>query len=176
MSDTGISGLAADIVRLCSETGIKVSTAESCTGGLVSAAITAVPGSSAVIELGVCSYSNRIKQELLGVSGDTLERFTEYSIECAAEMAAGARRLSGAEYGVSVTGVAGPSGGSAEHPVGEVCIAVCGRNEERAERFFFTAPDGNTADREYIRAQAARTALAMLLEQIKKENAADPQN
>lgn len=165
-----IRRLAAETVELCSGRGIRISSAESCTGGMISAAVTAISGSSAVIELGICSYSNRIKNELLGVSRETLERFSEYSAECAAEMARGAKRASGADYGVSTTGVAGPSGGTEDHPVGEVCIAVCGRSSERAERFVFLTPEGKTADRDYIRAQAARTALSLLLEQIKKEN------
>ncbi|MGN1339682.1 MAG: CinA family protein [Oscillospiraceae bacterium] len=151
--------LAVQLVAECSARGVKIATAESCTGGMISGAVTAVSGSSAVIELGVCSYSNRIKREVLGVSAETLEKYTEYSIQCAAEMAEGARRLSGADYGVSTTGVAGPTGGSEQHPVGEVCIAVSG-GEIRSERFLFT---GN---REQVRAQAALTALELLLKAI----------
>ena len=94
-----------------------------------------------------------------------LKRFTEYSVECAAEMAKGVMELSGADYGVSTTGVAGPTGGSAEHPVGEVCIAVSGRNGCRSERFLFAQ---GSADRELIRALAAEKALSMLLCEIKK--------
>lgn len=156
-----ISELAARVVSECAERGVKISTAESCTGGLISGAVTAVSGSSAVIELGVCSYSNRVKREVLGVSGATLESFSEYSVQCAAEMAEGVRRLSGADYGVSTTGVAGPTGGSAEHPVGEVCIAVSGSTHStRSERFMFGG------SREQVRAEAVRTALELLLEEI----------
>ena len=160
-----IAGLSREIVRECSERGVKISTAESCTGGMISGAVTSVSGSSAVIELGVCSYSNRIKREVLHVPAGVLEQFSEYSVECAAEMAKGVRALSGADYGVSTTGVAGPSGGSAQHPVGEVCIAVSGDSGCRSERFLF-APE--TPDRELIRALAAEKALSMLLEEIKK--------
>ena len=160
-----IAGLSREIVRECSERGVKISTAESCTGGMISGAVTSVSGSSAVIELGVCSYSNRIKHEVLHVPTAVLEQFSEYSVECAAEMAKGVRALSGADYGVSTTGVAGPSGGSAKHPVGEVCIAVSGDSGCRSERFLF-APE--TPDRELIRALAAEKALSMLLEEIKK--------
>ena len=78
-----ISELSRSIVEKCTEMNFKVATAESCTGGMISAAITSVPGSSAVIELGVCSYSNRIKQKVLGVSEKTLNTFSEYSRECA---------------------------------------------------------------------------------------------
>lgn len=153
--------LAARLVAECTARGIKIATAESCTGGMISGAVTAVSGSSAVIELGVCSYSNRIKHEVLGVSVETLEKFTEYSVQCAAEMAEGVQRLSGAAYGVSTTGVAGPTGGSEEHPVGEVCIAVSG-GEVRSERFIFA---GN---REQVRAQAVLTALEILLKEIQR--------
>ncbi len=158
-----ISELAARIVAECGAREVKISTAESCTGGLISGAVTAVSGSSAVIELGVCSYSNRVKREVLGVSEATLERFSEYSVQCAAEMAEGVRRLSGADYGVSTTGVAGPTGGSAEHPVGEVCIAVSGGTRStRSERFVFRG------SREQVRAEAVRTALMLLLGEIEQ--------
>lgn len=160
-----IAELSGEIVRECSARGVKVSTAESCTGGMISGAVTSVSGSSAVIELGVCSYSNRIKHEVLHVSAEVLERFSEYSVECAAEMARGVKALSGADYGVSTTGVAGPTGGSAEHPVGEVCIAVSSPDGCRSERFVFAQ---GKADRELIRALATEKALSMLLEEIKK--------
>lgn len=158
---SSISVLAADIVAECVSRGVRISTAESCTGGMISGAVTSVSGSSAVIELGVCSYSNRIKQETLHVSGDILEKYTEYSVQCAEAMAEGVRRLSGADFAVSTTGVAGPTGGSAEHPVGEVCIAVSGAEGCRGERFLFSG------DRELVRAQAAQKALELLSERIK---------
>ncbi len=155
--------LARHIVKICSERNKRIATAESCTGGLVSAAITAVSGSSSVIELGVCSYSNRIKRLVLGVSEATLGQYSEYSIQCAEEMAGGALKLSGADFAVSTTGVAGPTGGSELHPVGEVCIAVRSRDRVHSKRYVFEA--GGDNPREYIRAQAVRKAL-MLLELI----------
>lgn len=170
-----ISELSRLVVRLCEERGLKIATAESCTGGMISAAITSVSGSSAVIELGVCSYSNRVKREVLGVSDETLERCSEYSTECAEEMAIGVLELSGADFAVSTSGVAGPSGGSSENPVGTVYISVCGKNQANAaiaanaaistisEKHIF-----NNNGREYIRAAAAEKALSMLLENIKK--------
>ena len=105
-----IAELSREIVRECTARSVKISTAESCTGGMISGAVTSISGSSAVIELGVCSYSNRIKHEILHVPAEVLEQFTEYSVECAAEMAKGVMELSGADYGVSTTGVAGPTG------------------------------------------------------------------
>lgn len=156
-----ISTAAVRAVEMCTARGLKIATAESCTGGMISGAVTSVSGSSSVIELGVCSYSNRIKSEVLKVDKDVLERFTEYSAECAEQMADGVRALSGADFAVSTTGVAGPSGGSAEHPVGEVFIAVSGADGCRGERFVFPG------DRHGVRAQATLKALEMLLEKIR---------
>lgn len=161
-----IKQMAAHIVRICTERGVKIASAESCTGGLVSAAVTAVSGSSSVIELGVCSYSNRIKELVLGVSENTLAQHSEYSVQCAEEMALGAIRLSGADFAVSTTGVAGPTGGTELHPVGEVCIAVRSRERVHSKRYVFEAKSGDGyGAREFIRAQAVRKAL-MLLELI----------
>lgn len=156
-----IRGLSRQIVEICSERGFKVATAESCTGGMISAAITSVPGSSAVIELGVCSYSNRIKREVLGVSVQTLKEFTEYSVDCVEEMAEGILRLSGADFAVSTSGIAGPSGGTEDDPVGTVYICVCSANKSISERFEF--PD---TGRDRIRAAATEKALEILLEHI----------
>lgn len=157
-----IRALSREIVELCAERGLKVATAESCTGGMLSAAITSVSGSSAVIELGVCSYSNRIKQQILEVSEQTLENKTEYSVNCAKEMAHGVLRLSGADFAVSTSGIAGPSGGTENDPVGTVYIGVCGKERCVCERFVF--PDTGRAN---IRAAATEKALSMLLELIK---------
>jgi len=155
--------ISEQIVKICTENHLKIATAESCTGGMISAAITGVSGSSAVIELGICSYSNRIKEAVLGVSGKTLLELSEYSLKCAEEMAVGAKTASGADYAVSTTGVAGPSGGSPEHPVGEVFIAVCSPKDVFPQRFAFTG------DRERVRAEACKTALERLLSTIKKD-------
>ncbi len=155
-----ISQFAEKAVKLLAEKGKKVSTAESCTGGMISAALTSISGSSAVIELGVCSYSNRIKNEVLGVSAETLEKFSEYSLQCAEEMALGAARVSGADYAVSTTGVAGPTGGTEEHPVGEVFIGTASPDGADAERFVFSG------GREEVRAKACHKALELLVKQI----------
>ncbi len=164
-----ISLLAEKIVKACTEKGKKVATAESCTGGMISAALTSVSGSSAVIELGVCSYSNRIKNEVLGVSTETLEKFSEYSLQCAEEMARGAARVSGADYAVSTTGVAGPTGparsasGAEEHPVGEVFIGTANDGCMHADRFMFSG------SREEVRAKACCKALELLLTEIETD-------
>lgn len=153
-----IKQLASVIVEKCKEHGLKISTAESCTGGMISGAITSVSGSSSVIELGICSYSNRIKRDILGVSEETLDRYSEYSIQCAEEMARGALKLSGADFAVSTSGVAGPSGGSPENPVGTVYISVCGRNRTLSEKYVF-----EDRGRNQIRAAATEQSLNMLL-------------
>ena len=156
-----IKELSANIVKKCSEQGLKVTTAESCTGGMISAAITSVSGSSSVIELGICSYSNRIKREVLGVSELTLDKLSEYSMECADEMAKRALKLSGADFAVSTSGVAGPSGGTDTNPVGTVYISVCSKERTVTEKHVF-----EDRGRDYIRAAATKKALSMLLEII----------
>lgn len=154
---------ALETVKKCTEHGLKISAAESCTGGMISAAITSVSGSSSVIELGVCSYSNRIKREVLGVSAGTLEEFSEYSTQCAEEMAKGALKLSGADFAVSTSGVAGPSGGTEDNPVGTVYISVCGKGFALTQKHVF-----EKQGRDDIRAAATEKALCMLLEIINK--------
>lgn len=157
-----ISALSHELVKLCAERGIRLATAESCTGGMISAAITAVSGSSAVIEFGLCSYSNRIKREVLGVSEETLSEHTEYSTECAGEMAAGARRVSGADIAASTTGIAGPTGGTESAPVGTVFIGVstaCGTESVRCSF---------CGGRDEVRAAAVKCALEMLMREVMK--------
>ena len=115
--------LAAALVAELAATGKTVTTAESCTGGWVSKAITDVPGSSAVFAYGIVSYSNGAKESLLGVQSQTLQEHGAVSEAVVIEMATGALGLSGADIAVAVSGVAGPGGGSPEKPVGTVCFA-----------------------------------------------------
>lgn len=161
---------AANVVKLLWLKGKKAATAESCTGGLLSAAITSVSGSSEVFELGVCSYANRIKQEALGVSAEALEKYGAVSEQVAMEMAQGVMERSGSDFGVSTTGIAGPTGGSEEKPVGTVWIGVCSKASCHGERFLFGTdgcPDGVT-EREFIRRQAVCKALELLQIEIEK--------
>ncbi|MBR7132389.1 MAG: nicotinamide-nucleotide amidohydrolase family protein [Clostridia bacterium] len=118
---------AEQTVNKLKEKGMTVATAESCTGGTVSSYITAVSGVSTIFELGVTSYSCRIKNGILGVSQETLDRFGAVSEQTAKEMAENVRRLAGSDLGASVTGVAGPQS-SEGHPPGYVFIAVAGQN------------------------------------------------
>ncbi len=114
--------LVTNVVELLVRRGISVSTAESCTGGLISELITAVPGASQIFSLGICTYSEEMKSRFLGVSSETLEKYGVVSHEIALEMVRGLKRVSGADICVSVTGIAGPGGGTAETPVGTVYI------------------------------------------------------
>jgi nicotinamide-nucleotide amidase len=120
---------AGEIIRLYSERGLKIATAESCTGGLVAGCLTAIAGSSAVVERGLVTYSNEAKIELLSVPAELIASVGAVSAETAAAMVYGALAHSRADIAVSVTGIAGPSGGSEEKPVGLVHFACAARNE-----------------------------------------------
>ncbi|MBO7483357.1 MAG: nicotinamide-nucleotide amidohydrolase family protein [Kiritimatiellae bacterium] len=147
---------AETLVSLLAARGMTCATAESCTGGGVGSAITSVPGSSAVYLGGVVSYSNSVKSGVLGVSEATLAAHGAVSPECAAEMAEGARRLTGADVAVSVTGIAGPGGGSAEKPVGLVWFGLAAPGGTRTEKALFAG------DRDRVRASAVVHAIGML--------------
>jgi nicotinamide-nucleotide amidase len=144
------------VLELCRERGLTLATAESCTGGLVSARLTSVPGSSDVFLGGVVSYANAVKASALGVPEGVLREHGAVSTEAAAAMAAGARARLGADVAVAVTGIAGPGGGTPEKPVGLVYLHVSGPSGERAADF--TAP----GDRETVRARADVAALHLV--------------
>ena len=152
----GQTDLASVVLDLCAAQGLHVAVAESCTGGLLGARLTAVPGASAVVSGGVIAYSNAVKELMLGVASDTLERYGAVSESVAVEMAAGARRTIGAQIGISLTGVAGPSGGTDEKPVGLVWIAVdvAGTVRTHGSRF--------VGDRAEIRFRATQAALDLV--------------
>lgn len=118
---------AKKLVEILAKGGLHVSFAESCTGGLAAAMITSVPGASEVFDGSAVTYANRIKEKLLGVSGVTLREYGAVSPQCAREMARGAMALTDADIGVSLTGIAGPDGGSEEKPVGTVFLGVATR-------------------------------------------------
>jgi nicotinamide-nucleotide amidase len=153
--------LARRVVEQNRALGRTIALAESCTGGLVAAAITEIPGSSAVLDRGFVTYSNAAKRDILGVPGDIIDTFGAVSIACAWAMAAGALKRSQADVAVAVSGVAGPDGGTALKPVGTVVFA-------RALRDADTAPEGElvrfeAAGRAQIRLEAALAALELLL-------------
>ena len=153
---SAVESAAAHLVALYAARGLTCATAESCTGGLTGGAITAVPGSSAVFLGGVISYANEVKRDVLGVPQQVLDTFGAVSPETAAAMAEGARRLTGADVAVSLTGVAGPDGGSAEKPVGLVWFGLATASGTRTEKSVFRG------DRAGIRANAVTHALGLL--------------
>ena len=143
--------------------GLRVATAESCTGGLISERITRVSGSSAVFDCGVCSYANFIKEKVLGVHPETLAVLGAVSAETAIQMAEGVKKLSGADIAVSTTGIAGPTGGTDEKPVGLVFLGVCTAQRAYAVRLMRGGTTNITNSREYIRRLASDAALLMVL-------------
>ncbi len=151
---------ARDVLTLCRARQLKVTTAESCTGGLVAGLLTEIAGSSEVLERGHVVYSNEAKRELLGVAAETLAAHGAVSKETALEMAQGALWAAHADIAVSVTGVAGPGGGSALKPVGLVHFACAGPNERivAVERRFGDLGRGE------VRLAAVAQAIALLAE------------
>jgi nicotinamide-nucleotide amidase len=150
-----------DAIRLlntCRRRGLTVATAESCTGGLVSGALTEIPGSSDVVDRGFVTYSNAAKEAMLGVPAGVLERHGAVSRETAEAMAAGALGNSRADLAVAVTGIAGPGGGSAEKPVGLVYFAAAARDGRRIHREKRFGDIGRST----VRARSVAEALAML--------------
>jgi nicotinamide-nucleotide amidase len=145
--------LAAVVLDLCETRGLHIAVAESCTGGLLGARLTAIPGSSSVVYGGVIAYSNEVKRDLLGVRQDTLDAHGAVSEAVALEMAAGARERLGAEIGVAITGVAGPGGGTPDKPVGLVWIGVNIRGATRTHGSRFIG------DRAEIRFRSTQAAL-----------------
>ncbi|QJQ95087.1 MULTISPECIES: CinA family protein [Halomonadaceae] len=156
------AALGERLGELCRARAINVTTAESCTGGGVACAITAVAGSSDYFETGYVTYSNAAKTRLLGVPGALIERCGAVSREVVEAMVAGACRDSGAALGVAISGVAGPGGGSEEKPVGTVWLAWGSHDQQQAERHHFPG------DREAIRHQAVQLALAGLIARLER--------
>ena len=148
------------IVELLKEKGMTVTTAESCTGGLLAGRIMNVAGASAVYQEGYITYSNRAKEKLLGVSEETLRTYGAVSAETAAQMAEGAAKAAEADAALAVTGIAGPGGGSSEKPVGLVYVGCFVKGRVRTEEFIFT---GN---REKNRDYAVVRALTVLREEL----------
>ena len=151
---------AKDIVKRASAAGITIATAESCTGGMISTAITDIAGSSRVLDRGFVTYSNAAKMDMLGVSADTLDTHGAVSEQVAAEMAAGALKHSNATLTVSVTGIAGP-GGSDFKPEGRVCFGIATEQGVETQQVDF-GPLG----REGVRSATVAHALELLLQKL----------
>src|SRR5690606_25966841 len=161
MFPADIERLAREVIEAAAARGRMVAMAESCTGGLVAAALTAVPGSSAVVERGFVTYSNAAKTELLGVPAGLIDSLGAVSGPVARAMAEGALARSAAQASVAVTGIAGPGGGSADKPVGLVHFAAAGpAGVVHLERRF------GDIGREAVRLESVRAALGLLLDRI----------
>jgi nicotinamide-nucleotide amidase len=159
---TELIDAAKRVIEANRAAGLRVSLAESCTGGLVAAALTEVPGSSDVFESGFVTYSNDAKNSTLKVSTDVLETFGSVSIAVAWSMAQGALELSGADVAVAITGIAGPGGGSEKKPVGRVVFARAERGADPSD-VVADAKDFGDLGRGGVRLQAALCALELLM-------------
>ena len=166
MSDGEVTAAATRLLGLCRTRGLKVATAESCTGGLVAAALTDIAGSSDVFDRGFIPYSNEAKQEILGVPPATLTQHGAVSAQTAAAMAQGTLARSRADLAVAVTGIAGPGGGSAEKPVGLVHFAAATHHDliAREKRF-------GDIGRAEVRRLSVLEALALLQDLVGRDQA-----
>jgi nicotinamide-nucleotide amidase len=154
----GKAVLAAKLLDICRKKSLRIVTAESCTGGMISAALTDIPGSSDVFERGFVTYSNSAKAEMLGVKKSLITKNGAVSEQVASAMAAGALKKSTAHLSVAVTGIAGPGGGSKTKPVGLVYIATCRRGKRAiCRRFIFKGT------RKTIRNQAVNKSVELLI-------------
>jgi len=162
IKNSGVGELADLFLKACAKRGIFAATAESCTGGLIIAAMTDIPGSSSMVDRGFVTYSNAAKIDMLAVSSATLERHGAVSSETAREMAAGALKNSRAGITLSVTGIAGPDGGSPEKPVGLVWfgLAQTGKAVVAEKRVF------ENRGRDFIRRETVKHALRMGLKAL----------
>lgn len=167
MFDLIVLEAAEQLLEICKRKQLTVATAESCTGGLVAAAISAISGSSAVLDRGYVTYSNRAKEEMLGVTPTTLEAHGAVSRPCAEEMAKGALAHAGVDLAVSITGIAGPTGGTPDKPVGLVHFAAASRGGQ------LITHEGQFGDvgRSQVRRLSLLQALAMLTELAEAEAA-----
>ena len=153
--------LIREVVHALKRQGLMLATAESCTGGWVAQVITSVAGSSEWFERGFVAYTNLAKREMLGVSTTTLSRYGAVSEQCVRAMAEGALTHSHAQVALAITGIAGPSGGTPEKPVGTVCFAWAVKKRDTISRKQIFS-----GDRESVRRQAVVTALQGLLEYL----------
>jgi nicotinamide-nucleotide amidase len=154
---------AESLVEALLSKGLRMSAAESCTGGLLGAEITSIPGASAVFLGSAVTYSNESKMSVLGVRESTLEAHGAVSTDTAREMAKGSVRAYGSDVAVSITGIAGPGGGTDEKPVGTVCMAVSDGEREVATKFNFKG------DRSSVREQSVSEACRLLQQFVEGE-------
>ena len=156
-----IDSLAVNVVKYMTEHGLTLSAAESCTGGLLAAAVTSVSGASAIFKGSAVTYTEEVKMKLLGVSPQTLERYTVYSKQTAEEMSRGAKKLFDSDAAVGITGIAGPGGAVDGKSVGTVYISAVGPRGSVSEEFHFEG------GRQEVRLCAVREALKLAVRVIK---------
>jgi len=154
--------LAQTVVTLLKQRGLRITFAESCTGGRLAALLTSVPGASDVFEGSCVAYANRIKSDWLHVSETTLARYGAVSRECVEEMLAGIKAISGAECAVAVSGIAGPGGGTPQKPVGTVYIGVTVPGKSEVFHCLFKG------DRQSVQNASVRFAYEKMAEFLKK--------
>lgn len=164
-----IDTTAVKVVKWLSEHGFTIAFAESCTGGMLSEAITSVSGASKVYECGICSYSNRIKESVLGVKSSTLNEYGAVSEQTVIEMANGVKMLASSNIAVGVTGIAGPDGGTDKKPVGTVWVSIATDNKTFAKNLMLYNR-GENLKRETIRRLTTYEALKMVLKALGEEN------
>jgi nicotinamide-nucleotide amidase len=157
MVPDGLFAEAESLLAACRAKGVMLATAESCTGGLIAAVLTAIAGSSDVVDRGFVTYSNEAKNEMIGVPMSLIQTHGAVSEEVARAMAQGALERSRAAIAISVTGVAGPGGGSAAKPVGLVCFGLAEKHRQVSSEQHILP-----GDRSGIRAEAVALALAMI--------------
>lgn len=160
MSET--LSLEEQVVELLKEKKMKISTTESCTGGFLAGTIVNVSGASEVFDEGYITYSNEAKHKILGVKEETLSQYGAVSEETAKEMASGCAKVSGAQVAVGITGIAGPTGGTKEKPVGLVYMGCYCLGTVKVKKFIF---DG---DRNAVRQQSVEEALKFIFERLKE--------
>lgn len=151
-----------ELVKILTEKGLSISTAESCTGGLIAGTLINVAGVSSVFKEGFVTYSNEAKEKRLGVSHSTLEKAGAVSEETVKEMAQGLMRVTGADVTIVSSGIAGPDGGTKEKPVGLVYLCCSTGKELYVSRNIFTG------DRQHIRKQAVKAAIELVIDSISK--------
>ena len=155
-----VNGLNEKLIHLLIEKGLKISTAESCTGGLLSALLTNVSGASEVLEECIVTYSNEVKERELGVKHETLEKYGAVSWQTAEQMAVGICNHTGADVGIGITGIAGPTGGTAQKPVGTVFIGIAVKGKVRSYENHFEGC------RDKVREQSCKFALNKAIERV----------
>ena len=155
-----VNGLNEKLIHLLIEKGLKISTAESCTGGLLSALLTNVSGASEVLDECIVTYSNAVKERELSVKHDTLEKYGAVSYQTAEQMALGICNHTGADVGIGITGIAGPTGGTKEKPVGTVFIGIAVKASVTVYENHFNG------DRDSVREQSCAFALNKAIERV----------